>query len=78
NSYCLLNEPIRATKIKSLRALLVLNQFYYSRRVRRLEHGGRIREALEKLGTIYIKFGQALSVRADLLPPDGLKEVSTL
>ncbi|ABO46629.1 ubiquinone biosynthesis regulatory protein kinase UbiB [Francisella tularensis] len=78
NKYCLLNEPIRATKIKTLRALLLLNPFYYSRRVRRLEHGVRIREALEKLGPIFIKFGQALSVRADLLPPDVIKEVSKL
>ncbi|MDE4982418.1 ubiquinone biosynthesis regulatory protein kinase UbiB, partial [Francisella tularensis subsp. holarctica] len=62
NKYCLLNEPIRSTKIKTLRALLLLNPFYYSRRVRRLDHGVRIREALEKLGPIFIKFCQALSV----------------
>lgn len=78
NKYCLLNEPIRATKIKTLRVLLFLNPFYYSPRISRLEHGVRIREALEKLGPIFIKFGQALSVRADLLPPDVIKEVSKL
>ena len=78
NKYCLFNEPIRATKIKTLRVLLLLNPFYYSPRIHRLEHGVRIREALEKLGPIFIKFGQALSVRADLLPPDVIKEVSKL
>ncbi|MED7787494.1 ubiquinone biosynthesis regulatory protein kinase UbiB [Francisella sp. 19X1-34] len=78
NRYCLLNEPIRATNIKLLQALLLLNPFYYSRRIRKLEHGVRIREALEKLGPIFIKFGQALSVRADLLPPEVIKEVAKL
>ncbi|MBK2095601.1 ubiquinone biosynthesis regulatory protein kinase UbiB [Francisella philomiragia] len=78
NRYCLLNEPIRATKIRSLKLILLINPFYYSPRVRKLEHGVRIREALEKLGPIFIKFGQALSVRADLLPPEVIKEVSKL
>ncbi|MBK2115143.1 ubiquinone biosynthesis regulatory protein kinase UbiB [Francisella orientalis] len=58
--------------------MLLINPFYYSPRIRKLEHGVRIREALEKLGPIFIKFGQALSVRADLLPPDVIKEVSKL
>ncbi|MEY8766688.1 MULTISPECIES: ubiquinone biosynthesis regulatory protein kinase UbiB [Francisella] len=78
NRYCLLNEPIRATKIRSLKLILLVNPFYYSPRLRKLEHGVRIREALEKLGPIFIKFGQALSVRADLLPPEVIKEVSKL
>lgn len=78
NKYCLLNEPVRATKIKSLRILLLLNPFYYSRKVRKLEHGVRLREALEKLGPIFIKFGQALSIRADILPPEAIKEISKL
>ncbi|QIV94947.1 ubiquinone biosynthesis regulatory protein kinase UbiB [Allofrancisella frigidaquae] len=78
NKYCLFNEPVRATNLKSLRAILFLNPFYYSRRVRKLDHGVRIREALEKLGPIFIKFGQALSIRADLLPPEVIKEVAKL
>ena len=78
NRYCLLNEPVQATNIKILSILLLLNPFYYSKKVRRLSHGVRIREALERLGPIFIKFGQALSVRADLLPPDVIKEVSKL
>ena len=32
--------------------------------------GVRIRRALEDLGPIYVKFGQALSTRKDLLPDD--------
>ncbi len=32
--------------------------------------GQRLREALERLGPIFVKFGQVLSTRRDLLPPD--------
>src|SRR5690606_26587083 len=35
---------------------------------RRKPLGVRLREALEELGPIFVKFGQALSVRPDLLP----------
>jgi ubiquinone biosynthesis protein len=78
NRYFLLNEPIRATKSKLLLLVIYLNPFYYSRKTRQLEHGVRIREALERLGPVFIKFGQALSVRADLLPTDVIKEISKL
>jgi len=78
NRYCLLNEPVRATKIKSLRVLIFLNPFFYCKKIRTADHGVRLREALEKLGPIFIKFGQALSIRADLLPPDVIKEISKL
>ncbi len=36
----------------------------------KLSRGERIRQALEALGPIYIKFGQILSTRRDLLPDD--------
>ncbi len=35
-------------------------------------------EKHERLGPIFIKFGQALSIRADLLPPEVIKEISKL
>ncbi len=38
----------------------------------------RLRCALEKLGPIYIKFGQLLSTRRDLIPPDIAEELSKL
>ncbi len=38
----------------------------------------RLREALEELGPIFVKFGQALSVRPDLLPPDIAAELAKL
>ncbi len=40
--------------------------------------GVRIRLALEDLGPVFIKFGQMLSTRNDLLPPDINKELSKL
>jgi ubiquinone biosynthesis protein len=40
--------------------------------------GKRIRLALEELGPIFIKFGQALSTRRDLLPPDIATELARL
>ena len=38
----------------------------------------RLRLALEELGPTFIKFGQLLSVRADILPPDFIHELSKL
>ena len=38
----------------------------------------RLRLALEDLGPIFVKFGQALSTRRDLLPPDLADELSKL
>ena len=35
-------------------------------------------QALEELGPIFVKFGQALSVRPDLLPPDIAAELAKL
>ena len=40
--------------------------------------GERIRLALEELGPIFVKFGQAISTRRDLLPPDIADELAKL
>ena len=47
---------------------------------RRLEapRGERLRRALEKLGPIFVKFGQVLSTRRDLLPLDVADELALL
>src|SRR5512135_947633 len=37
---------------------------------RGLPRGVRLREALEELGPVFVKFGQMLSTRPDLLPED--------
>ena len=38
----------------------------------------RLREALESLGPIFVKFGQVLSTRRDLIPPDIAEELARL
>lgn len=43
-----------------------------------LSRGERLRYALEELGPIFIKFGQLLSTRPDLLPPDIVLELNKL
>ena len=40
--------------------------------------GQRLREALQKLGPIFVKFGQVLSTRRDLLPADLADELALL
>ncbi|WP_423459270.1 ubiquinone biosynthesis regulatory protein kinase UbiB [Ottowia sp. VDI28] len=40
--------------------------------------GQRLREALERLGPIFVKFGQVLSTRRDLLPADIADELALL
>ncbi len=47
---------------------------------RRLDapRGERLRLALERLGPIFVKFGQVLSTRRDLLPPDLADELAKL
>ena len=40
--------------------------------------GERLRLAIEELGTVFIKFGQALSTRPDVIPPDIALELAKL
>ena len=48
------------------------------RRAREASLGARIRLALEELGPIFVKFGQAVSTRRDLLPADLADELAKL
>jgi len=48
------------------------------RGVRELGRGARLRLALQELGPIYVKFGQILSTRRDLLPHDIADELAEL
>ncbi len=43
-----------------------------------LSRGARLRLALQELGPLFVKFGQILSTRRDLLPPDVAIELSLL
>lgn len=44
----------------------------------RLSRGARVRRALEELGPAFIKFGQLLSTRSDILPRDIIHELEKL
>ncbi len=75
-----LDEVILATHLfRPLRFLLYLSPWYWLRRNRQpLPYPVRIRRALEELGPIFIKFGQILSTRRDLLPRDIADELAKL
>ncbi len=62
---------------RPLRVLLFLSPWNWGRR-HQGPRGVRVREALEELGPIFIKFGQLLSTRRDLLPPDIADELAKL
>ena len=71
-----LDEIIKETHL--LRPLRFLFYLAPRRRDRSAPLGERIRLALEELGPIFVKFGQALSTRRDLLPPDIADELAKL
>ena len=58
--------------VRALRAVLTLGRNLKEPR------GQRLREALEALGPIFVKFGQVLSTRRDLMPPDIAEELARL
>lgn len=62
---------------RPLRFLLYLLPWHWFRS-RDVSRGVRIRRALEDLGPIFIKFGQMLSTRRDLLPDDIALELARL
>lgn len=67
--------------IKETHLLRPLRYFFYlapRRRDSSAPLGERIRLALEELGPIFVKFGQAISTRRDLLPADIADELAKL
>jgi ubiquinone biosynthesis protein len=74
-----LDEIILATHLlRPLRFLHRLNPRNWRRRVHEHPLGARIRMALIDLGPIFVKFGQAVSTRRDLLPDDIADELAQL
>jgi ubiquinone biosynthesis protein len=49
-----------------------------SARIAAQSRGARLRLALQELGPIFVKFGQILSTRRDLVPPDVAEELTLL
>lgn len=63
---------------RPFRFLLYLWPSFWVARSHHAPRGVRIREALQDLGPIYVKFGQSVSTRQDLLPPDIGAELAKL
>ena len=74
-----LDEIILAAHLfRPIRFLKYFSPFYWITRGKRPGYGVRIRRALEDLGPIFIKFGQILSTRRDLLPDEVAVELAKL
>src|SRR5689334_24414729 len=74
-----LDDFVRATHLyRPLRFLFYLSPGVWFERRRQASRGERLRLALEELGPIFVKFGQAVSTRRDLLPPDLADELAKL
>src|SRR5215469_11046304 len=73
-----LDELVMATHLfRPVRLLVYLSPFYWFRD-KSIGRGARIRGALEDLGPIFVKFGQVLSTRRDLMPHDISDELAKL
>jgi ubiquinone biosynthesis protein len=74
-----LDDLVRATHLyRPLRFLFYLSPWTWFQRRRGATRAERLRLALEELGPIFVKFGQALSTRRDLLPVDIADELARL
>ncbi len=74
-----LDDYVRATHLyRPLRFLFILSPGVWFARQRSASRGERLRLALEELGPIFVKFGQAVSTRRDLLPTDIADELAKL
>ncbi|MEW8029134.1 MAG: ubiquinone biosynthesis regulatory protein kinase UbiB [Candidatus Thiodiazotropha sp.] len=73
-----LDEVILATHLfRPIRFLIYLSPWFWFRKDRS-PYPVRIRRTLEDLGPIFVKFGQILSTRRDLLPDDLANELAKL
>ncbi len=73
-----LDEVVFAIHLfRPIRFILYLLPWHWLRHSQ-LSHAVRIRRALEDLGPIFVKFGQMLSTRRDLLPDDLADELAKL
>jgi ubiquinone biosynthesis protein len=64
--------------LRPFRFVLYVWPYYWFGRDQDRPRAVRIREALQDLGPIYVKFGQSISTRQDLLPPDIGAELTKL
>jgi ubiquinone biosynthesis protein len=63
---------------RPLRFVFLLSPWTWGQRRSGKPRGVRIREALQELGPVYVKFGQSVSTRQDVLPDDVGEELAKL
>src|SRR5580704_7275805 len=74
-----LDDYVRATHLyRPLRFLFILSPGIWFARRSDASRGAQLRLALEEPGPIFVKFGQAVSTRRDLLPADIADELAKL
>ncbi len=74
-----LDEFVRGTRFAGpLQMAYLASPAAWFQRKHQGSRGERLRLALQELGPIFMKFGQALSTRRDLLPPDIADELAKL
>src|ERR1039457_6415381 len=74
-----LDDLVAATHLyRPLRFVYFVSPWTWFQRRSQLTRAQRLRLALEELGPIFVKFGQALSTRRDLLPADIADELARL
>ncbi len=69
---------LEAHLFRGIRFFRFLSPFFWLAAGKRPSYGERIRRALEDLGPIFVKFGQMVSTRRDLLPDDIADELVKL
>ncbi len=74
-----LDDLVLSTHIfQPLRFTRFFTPTYWRKELKSRSRGQRIRQSLEDLGPIFVKFGQILSTRRDLLPDDLAEELAKL
>jgi ubiquinone biosynthesis protein len=74
-----LDGLVRATHLyRPLRFVFFMSPWTWFQRHSALTPGEHLRQALEELGPMFVKFGQALSTRRDLLPDEIADELARL
>jgi ubiquinone biosynthesis protein len=70
-------DEIAISGLQVPRTAKLINRIFFWRNIT-APRGVRLRMALEELGPIFVKFGQVLSTRRDLMPPDIADELALL
>ena len=74
-----LDEFLEATHLyRPMRLLRILAPWRINRNLGERPRGERLRMALTEMGPVYVKFGQIVSTRRDLVPPDIADELALL